>query len=50
MTMTGNDRFCLSLFSIVLFLRFLLFAIKFRQKINRTYCITATYSLSRIES
>ena len=22
MTMTGNDRFCLSLFSIVLFLRF----------------------------
>ena len=48
--MTGNDRFCLSLFSIVLFLRFLLFAIKFRQKINRTYCITATYSLSYIES
>ena len=29
---------------------FLLFAIKFRQKINRTYCTTATYSLSHIES
>ena len=26
------------------------FAIKFRQKINRTYCITATYSFSHIES
>ena len=25
-------------------------AIKFRQKIDRTYCITATYSFSRIES
>ena len=29
---------------------FLLFAIKFRQKTNRTYCITATYSFSSIES
>ena len=26
------------------------FAIKFRKKINRTYCITATYSFSHIES
>ncbi len=26
------------------------FAIKFRQKINRTYCITATYSFYHIES
>ena len=25
-------------------------AIKFRQKIDRTYCITATYSFSHIES
>ena len=29
---------------------FIVFAIKFRQKINRTHCITATYIISRIES
>ena len=29
---------------------FIVSAIKFRQKINRTYCITAAYSFSRIES
>ena len=29
---------------------FLLFAIKFRKKINRTYCIAATYRFSHIES
>ena len=29
---------------------FIVFAIKFRQEINRTYCTTVTYSISRIES
>ena len=37
-------------FFILTFPLLIVFAIKFRQKINRTYCITATYSLSRIES
>ena len=38
------------LFFILTFPLLIVSAIKFRQKINRTYCITATYSLSRIES
>ena len=38
------------LFFILTFPLMIVSAIKFRQKINRTYCITDTYSLSRIES
>ena len=38
------------LFFILTFPLLIVSAIKFRQKINRTYCITATYSLSRIKS
>ena len=38
------------LFFILTFPLLIVSAIKFRQKINRTYCITATYSLSHIES
>ena len=47
-----NDRFFtfLRLPSMRIFLFCYVSAIKFRQKTNRTYCITATYSLSRIES
>ena len=37
-------------FFILTFPLLIVSAIKFRQKINRTYCITATYSLSCIES
>ena len=37
-------------FFILTFPLLIVSAIKFRQKINRTYCITATYSFSRIES
>ena len=38
------------LFFILTFPLLIVSAIKFRQKINRTYCITATYNFSRIES
>ena len=38
------------LFFILTFLLLIVSAIKFRQKINRTYCITDTYNFSRIES
>ena len=38
------------LFFIRTFPLLIVSAIKFRQKINRTYCITATYSFSHIES
>ena len=37
-------------FFILTFPLLIVSAIKFRQKINRTYCITAAYSFSRIES
>ena len=37
-------------FFILTFPLLIVSAIKFRQKINRTYCTTATYSLSHIEN
>ena len=37
-------------FFILTFTLLIVSAIKFRQKINRTYCITATYSFSYIEN
>ena len=50
MTMTGNDRFAILVLHCMFSAHFCLSAIKFRQKIDRTYCITATYSFSCIES
>ena len=38
------------LFFILTFPLLIVSAIKFRKKINRTYCITAIYSISCIES
>ena len=38
------------LFFILTFPLLIVSAIKFRKKINRTYCITATYSFFHIES
>ena len=38
------------LFFILTFPLLIVSAIKFRKKINRTYCITATYRFSHIES
>ena len=50
MTMTGNDRLAILVLHCMFSAHFCLSAIKFSYRIDRTYCITATYNTSRIES
>ena len=50
MTMTGNDRLAILVLHCMFSAHFCLSAIKFSYRIDRTYCITATYNFSHIES
>ena len=50
MTMTGNDRFAILVLHCMFFSTFLFVCNKDQIEIDRTYCITATYSFYRIES